>query len=126
MYVPNDEYLRRFPSADIIPMDQLALQLRAAERDIDALTFNRIRASGIDALTAYQRDLVQQAVCEQANFRFMYADLLANPLSSYGINGVSMAWDTTKLKQYGGINTLAAIYTILSQAGLTYAGLDRG
>ena len=97
--------------------------LREAERDIDSLTFGRIRAGGLDSLTALQRENVERAVCEQAEFRLEYAGYLDNPLSSYGINGVSMSWDASKVCKIGGVYTQGSTYGLLTQTGLTYLGV---
>lgn len=100
--------------------------LLLAEYDVDSLTFNRIRgAGGITELTELQRELVKHAVAQQADFRHEYADLLNNPLSSYGINGVSMAWDKSVLVQQSGVFTTNAVISLLRQTGMTYRGLER-
>lgn len=121
MYVSVQEYHER--SAAPLQTGDLAKFITRAERDIDSLTFNRIRAAGIDTLTEFQRDLVKQAVVEQVDFRAAYADLLENPLASYAINGVSMSWDSTKIKQVSGVYTTTYVYGLLQQTGLTYRGV---
>ncbi len=100
--------------------------LLQAEFDVDSLTFNRIRgAGGIRKLTELQQELIKRAVALQAEFRHEYADLLNNPLSSYGINGVSMSWDKSVLVQQSGVFTTKAVLSLLRQTGLTYRGLER-
>ena len=97
--------------------------IKQAESDIDSLTFNRIRAIGVDLLTEYQRDLVKRAIIEQVEFRAEYGEMLENPLASYAINGVSMSWDNSKIKQISGVFTTTHIYGLLRQTGLTYRGV---
>lgn len=98
-------------------------ELEEAERDIDSLTFNRIKGIGFDGLTDFQRSLIKRAVVDQADFKHQYASLIENPLASYSINGVSMSWDNTKVLQKSGIYTSASIYGMLRQTGLTYRGV---
>jgi hypothetical protein len=120
-YVTRDEYAELFPEGEASDSE-----LSQAEYDVDALTFNRVRAAGgISELTELQQELVKRAVCLQADFRRDYADLLDNPLSSYGINGVSMQWDRSVLIQEGPVRTTSAVVSLLQQTGLTYRGLER-
>lgn len=118
-YVTIDDYMRICPEGDATQQD-----LESAEYDIDGLTFNRIVSCGFDQLAERQKELVTRAVCLQADFLHEYGELLGNPLSSYGINGVSMSWDKSMLVRQDGVNTLHNIYALLQQSGLTYCGLD--
>ena len=97
--------------------------LRDAERDVDSLTYGRIRVIGIDGLTPFQKENVELAICEQAEFRMNYAAYLDNPLSSYGINGVSLSWDASKVYNIGGVRICCGAYNRLVQTGLTYMGV---
>lgn len=100
----------------IIPEEQLEKSLRLASRHVDALTFNRIVGRGYDNLTAFQRELITEAVCMQAEFEYENADELESAISSYSINGVSAkfgdAWNVF-------IQSGIAIYELLKQTGLT-------
>ena len=122
MYVSAEDYKNICPDGDI-PEDRLIPALDQAEKDIDSLTFNRITTKGFDALTEFQQDLVKRAVCYQANFRCDCAEMLDSPLSSYGINGVTMVFDSHKVQIIGGVSTLPHIYALLNQTGLTYREL---
>lgn len=122
MYVTAEEY-RTLSRSGAISYDNTAKELQQAERDIDTLTYNRIRKIGFDQLTEFQQQLIRQAVVDQADFNAEYSDMLNNPLSSYGINGVSMAWDHSKVKIHSGIPTLSRILSLLDQTGLTYMGV---
>ena len=92
MYVSADEYMA-LSRDHAVAEGQLTQALEDAERDIDSLTYCRVRAAGVDALTNFQRELVKLAVVRQADFRAQYGDQLENPLASYSVNGVSMSWD---------------------------------
>lgn len=122
-YVSAEEYAEICGEDAPIPAEQRDMALEAAQIDIDGLTFNRIVARGFDGLTEFQQDLVKRAVCLQANFRYEYGDMLDNLLSSYGINGVSMSWDNSKVQCFGGVYTTGMGYALLRQTGLTYRGL---
>ena len=120
-YVTKSEYDNLFPGGAASEAD-----LSQAEYDVDALTFNRVRAAGgISKLTELQQKLVKRVVYLQADFRHEYGDLLENPLSSYDINGVSMQWDRSVLIQDGPVRTTSAVVSLLQQTGLTYRGLER-
>ena len=107
-----------------VPDDQLTQALATASDDVDSMTFNRIGGeSGLPALTTFQQEKIRRATCLQADFRHDYADLLSNPLSSYGINGISMQWDKSVLVQQGSTFTTNAVIALLRQTGLTYRGV---
>lgn len=122
-YVSASEYAEICGTNAPILEAQRETELSAAEKDIDALTFNRITACGFDALTPFQQDLVRRAVCAQANFRYEYGGMLSNPLASYGINGVSMSWDNSKVQNASGVYTPTGVLSLLLQTGLTYRGV---
>ena len=124
MYAEIIDYYQMYPDDDTAEGELLSA-LKAAQEDVDGMTYNRICAIGFDRLTAFQRNMIKRAVCEQARFRRMYADFLESPLQSYSINGVSMQFGGTGLVEYGGIQTTARVASLLRQTGLCYAGLDR-
>lgn len=123
MYADKDDFAR-FCKGEEIPEEELSVRLEEAQRDIDGLTYNRINTIGFEALTDFQKEQVKCAVCKQASFRYTYADFLEMPLSSYGINGVSMQFGGTGLMDFGGVKTTAHVASLLRQTGLCYAGLD--
>lgn len=105
---------------DIIPEEQRDKSLRLASRHIDALTFNRIIGRGYDNLTEFQRQLLTEAVCLQAEFEYENADELESVISSYSINGVSAKFgDSWNVFIQGGIATRKDIYELIKQTGLT-------
>lgn len=85
---------------------------------VDALCYGRIRKVGFDNLTTFQQEKVKKAVCLHVSFLSTYGDLLNSPLSSYGINGVSMSFDTAKVVTQGGVTTNQAVMQQLRQSGL--------
>lgn len=118
MYATPSDYAAY--GCDIIPENQREKSLRLASRHIDALTFNRILGCGFDSLTAFQRELIVEAVCLQADFEYENADELESVLSAYSINGVSAKFgDSWNVLIQGGIATRRDIYELLKQTGLT-------
>ena len=93
-------------------------QFELASDAIDALCFGRIRKIGFANLTEFQQEKVKKAVCLHVSFLQTYGDLLNSPLSSYGINGVSMSFDAAKVVTQGGVTTDQAVMQQLRQSGL--------
>lgn len=89
-----------------------------AEDEVNDLCFGRIAAIGFDRLTDFQRSRIKKAVCLHAVFLAQYADMLQSPLASYGINGVSMSFDSGKTVTQGGVATSHAVLAQLRQSGL--------
>lgn len=102
-----------------VPESELETALKAAWQDIMAMTYDR--AGG--ALSEFQIGLLRQCTVDQADFRAQYAALLDNPLASYSVNGVSMSWDTARLRQLGGVYTSPRIEAQLIRTGLLYRGV---
>lgn len=92
--------------------------LEQASDAVDALCYGRIRHVGFDGLTEFQQEKVKKAVCYHAAFLYAYGDLLNSPLSSYGINGVSMSFDAGRVVTQGGVTTNQAVMQQLRQSGL--------
>ena len=112
MYLDPSEY------TGSIPADQLESRLKEACRDIDSLTFNRIVKFGFENLTAFQQELIREAVQLHADFCYENGELLDSPLSAYSINGVSMSFDSSKIVTVGGVTTSSKVYDRLMQTGL--------
>lgn len=93
-------------------------RLRLASDAIDALCYGRIRKVGFEKLTEFQQERVRKAVCLHTKFLLTYGELLNSPLSSYGINGVSMSFDASKVVTQGGVTTNQAVMQQLRQSGL--------
>ena len=102
------------------PEVEVAPLLERASEDIDVVTFCRINAVGWDRLTTFQRNKVQLACCQQADFLLDNADAVGTALSSYAINGVSMSWGNSALYQVvQGVPMANAAMGLLRQTGLT-------
>ena len=118
MNVTTADYAAR-STTRAVPDTILTAVLAAAQRDINAITFER--AAG--PLSEKQEEIVRQCIIDQADFRHQYAEMLENPLASYSINGVSMSWDTSKIRLRNGVYTSMQIETQLIRAGLMYRGV---
>lgn len=99
----------------------LAKLIRESEEDIDTLTFHRI--GELESLSEYQQLQIKRAVCDQVNFRAENADLLESPLSSYGVNGVTIAFDNSKVRCVSGVYVSVRAYNLLLSTGLLYRGV---
>ena len=103
----------------IIPEDEQAAALRQASRHIDSLTYNRIVGRGFSNLAAFQQDIIQEVVCQQADFEHENADEINTILSSYSLNGASVqfgsSWNVYTDK---GVAMKRDTYALLSQTGL--------
>ena len=90
-YVPyaTPEYYTDTYGGTLILENDIARALQIASRHIDSLTYNRIVGRGFSSLTQFQQDIIQDVVCQQADFETENADEINSILSSYSINGVS-------------------------------------
>lgn len=103
----------------IIPPEQTDKYLKQASRHIDTLTYNRIVSQGFSNLTEFQKELVKEICCTQADFEYENRSVFNTILSGYAINGVSMQfgenWNVTTQK---GIPMRRDTYEQLCQTGL--------
>ena len=117
-YVTPEFYQNTYKGS-LIPEDELVRALRQASRHIDSLTYNRIVGQGFSNLTPFQQEVIQEVVCQQADFEYENADEIDTVLSSYSINGVSAqfgsAWNVFTDK---GVAMRRDVYALLSQTGL--------
>lgn len=98
--------------------------LELASRDIDTLTFNRIRARGFARLTGFQQELIQLVTCQLADFRLENDELLDSALTGYSINGVSANFSAGQnLATVGAVTLPRRLYGWLQQTGLCCRGL---
>ena len=115
-YVTVEEYKKNYND---IPDDSIEKSLKKASRHIDTLTFNRIQEIGFDNLTEFQKEIIKEVTCELANFEYENEDVITSVLSSYSINGVSMAFgDSWNIKVLKGVAIPTELYETLSQTGL--------
>ena len=103
----------------LIEDDDLKKALVQASRHIDSLTYNRIVGRGFSNLTRFQQDIIQDVVCQQADFETENADEINTVLQSYSINGVSAqfgsSWNVFTDK---GVAMKRDLYALLCQTGL--------
>ena len=120
-YVSPESYLREYGGSVLASMDmgELSCRLRTASRHIDSLTYNRIAAKGLCALTDFQREIIEEVVCLQAEFEYENSDVIDTILSGYSINGVSVQfgknWNVFVEK---GVAMKKHVYALLCQTGL--------
>jgi hypothetical protein len=100
-----------------IPAEALPAALEQASDQIDTMTYNRIAATGIAGLTAFQAAKVKKAVCQQADFFNAYGDYLNFPLAGYSAGSVSVSFKG--VEGAGGVQTTEAVSSLLVATGLT-------
>ncbi|MSS64597.1 head-tail connector protein [Velocimicrobium porci] len=117
-YAEKEYYIGVFQGH--IPEEEISKYLNQASRHIDSLTYNRIVGRGISNLTEFQKDILKEVCCEQAEFEYNNREIFDMILQGYSINGVSMqfgeSWNVSIQK---GIPMKRDTYEILSQTGLT-------
>lgn len=117
-YVTHEYYCSVYKGT-VISTEEVDKALKMASRHIDSLTYNRIVSRGFSNLTAFQQDVIQEAVCQQADFEQENADEINTILSSYSLNGVSAqfgsSWNVFTDK---GVAMKRDVYALLSQTGL--------
>ncbi|OUQ12936.1 hypothetical protein B5E84_18280 [Lachnoclostridium sp. An14] len=116
-YVTPEEYADF--GGTVLPEAEAARFLRQASRHVDSLTYNRMVGQGFSGLTEFQREMVKEVVCRQAEFEYENADEIDTILQSYSINGVSAqfgsSWNVFTDK---GIAMRRDVYAMLCQTGL--------
>ena len=113
------EYYTDTYGGTLILENDIARALLIESRHIDSLTYDRIVGRGFSSLTQFQRDIIQDVVCQQADFETENADEINSILSSYSINGVSAqfgsSWNVFTDK---GVAMKRDLYALLCQTGL--------
>lgn len=94
--------------------------LQQASRHIDTLTYNRIVAVGFDNLTEFQQGIIKECECLMADWETDNADYINSMLSSYSLNGASMAFtgDSANATVKNGVSVSRDIYSHLQKCGL--------
>ena len=115
-YASYEDFTKLVP--DAVNWTNAAALLNRACDEVDALCYGRIRKRGFENLTVFQQEKVRKAVCYHAAFLYAYGEELESPLSSYGINGVSMSFSADRAVSQGGVTTTNAVMTQLRQSGL--------
>ena len=115
----DKEFYENVYGGILIDEEQIEKQLTTAGRQIDTLTYCRIRGTGFENLTEFQKDQIRYVNCLLADFIYENKDELESMLSSYGINGVSMTFsngiNVTKVQN---IIIRTDIYAELVKTGL--------
>lgn len=102
-----------------VPEETIERALRTASRHVDSLTHNRIVGQGFSRLTEFQREVIKEVVCLQADFEHENADEIDTILSSYSINGVSAQFGESWNVFIGaGVAMKRDTYELLKQTGL--------
>ena len=118
MYADKEYYTETY-GGSLIGEEELTRQLNKASRQIDTLTFCRIREIGFERLTAFQQDQIQYVTCLLADFIYENRDELESMLSSYGINGVSMTFSNgVNVTKVQGVMIRTDIYAELEKTVL--------
>lgn len=120
-YIPyaTERYYESNYGGSLISEDSLRRFLMQASRHIDTLTYNRIVGQGFDNLTEFQKNVIQEVVCRQAEFEYENADEISSILSSYSINGVSAQFGSSwNVFTDRGIAMKRDDYALLCQTGL--------
>lgn len=118
MYADMEYYTETYGGI-LIGEKELTRQLDKASRQIDTLTFCRIRETGFDRLTGFQQEQIRYVTCLLADFIYENEDELESMLSSYGINGVSMIFSNgVNVTKIQGVVIRTDIYAELAKTGL--------
>ncbi len=113
------EYYTDTYGGTLILENDIERALQIASRHIDSLTYNRIVGRGFSSLTQFQRDIIQDVVCQQADFETENADEINSILSSYSINGVSAQFGSSwNIFTDKGVAMKRDLYALLCQTGL--------
>lgn len=115
----NADYYRDTYKGSAVPDENLDKAFKTASRHIDSLTYNRIVGRGFSNLTDFQKEIIQEVCCLQAEFEYENADLIESVLKSYSINGVSMSFgESWNVKVENGVAIRRDVYDMLCQTGL--------
>lgn len=118
------EYYSKTYGGKIITAEDAPNLLQDASDTVDTLTYCRIVSCDLDALTEFQRGIIQRVVCALAEWQHENADILDNPYNSYSINGVAASWGATQgVKSINGIMIPTRLYSELVKTGLCYRGV---
>ncbi len=121
MYIPYADELYYYETyqGTLLKSDECQRYLKQASRHIDSLTYNRIVGRGFSGLTPFQKEIIKEVCCRQADFEYQNREIFDMVLQGYSINGVSMqfgeSWNVTTQK---GIPMRRDVYEQLCQTGL--------
>lgn len=123
MYADYEYYSQTYGGQ--LPIEDAVKALERASRHIDALTYNRIVAKGLDNLTEFQQNIVKSCSCEMADFETANADMINSLINSYSINGASISFsgEGANCQIANGVVIQRDTYAYLAQTGLTCRSL---
>ena len=114
-YLDKTKFIERYGTQ--VPEDKIDGLLSRASRDIDTLSYNRIR--GIGHLTDFQKEIIEEVAGELALFKHDNAEFLESPLSEYSLNGASVKLSSSeKVMVEKGVTISRSLYALLCQTGL--------
>ena len=117
-YVDAETYAKMCSNGEI-PEEKRNDFLLQASRNVDSLTYNRIVGRGFENLTMFQKEMIQEVVCRQADFLYENQDVMNTILTSYSINGVSVQFGNSwNVKIQNGVAMKMEVYQLLCQTGL--------
>lgn len=116
MYATVDYYKETYKGT----LEDAEKALKQASRHIDTLTFNRIVGKGFENLTDFQQGIIKECACLMADWETENADYISSVLTSYSLNGASMAFtgSSASATVINGIAVSRDIYQHLQKCGL--------
>ena len=116
-YLDKTKFIERYGTG--VPEDKIDELLNRASRDIDTLSYNRIRGIGFGHLTDFQKEIIEEVAGELALFKHDNAEFLESPLSEYSLNGASVKLSSSeKVMVEKGVTISRSLYALLCQTGL--------
>lgn len=121
-YITIAEY-REVYSNSVLDSEIEAL-IQRASAIIDIATNFKIQISGgIEYMPPFAQKQIKQATLLQTEFTRLYGDFISSPLSSYGINGISINLDSSKFFAINGVAVENIARGCLLSCNLLYRGL---
>ena len=116
-YLDKTKFIERYGTQ--VPEDKIDELLNRASRDIDTLSYNRIRGIGFGHLTDFQKEIIEEVAGELVLFKHDNAEFLESPLSEYSLNGASVKLSSSeKVMVEKGVTISRPLYALLCQTGL--------
>lgn len=125
-YADSDYYFDEY-NGNSLNSENANKYLKAASRDIDVLTFNRIVGDSFANLSDYQKEIIQEVCCEHASFLFENESMLKTYLAGYSINGVNMSFGNSwNVYIENGVAMEKSLYERLCSTGLCCRSFNYG
>ena len=116
MVYVNSEFYKETYKGTLISDEELDKMLKEASQKIDVLTFNRIKKIGFENCSEYEKEIIQEVVCQIADFYKENEEDLKTLLNEYSLNGVTMKFgqSNNNIINVNGITILRSAYQLLS------------